>query len=241
MGRPGRIGGLPTAAEPGRTQRRCSRFSRCYSFIWFAGRAVGRESRRRHEGDGQWQAAREAIRCTSQCLTTLSSSPPCIPLVLRREDKLDRLDRLPVRRRGPTSGNHESRGCFLSAGSGMLQRFNSGRWCRPTGEPAVGALTRSGRAYGRSDKLSHPEGQVKAVLHRSAPNSPSRAGWTMPIGMPAPRLLRLSITALPLPGGRSDTGHGPHLSRASSKQARDCPTKTRTPPGRADGRPSDMK
>jgi hypothetical protein len=38
-------GRLPTAAEPGRTQRSRSRFSRCYSFIWFAGWRVGRQSR----------------------------------------------------------------------------------------------------------------------------------------------------------------------------------------------------
>ncbi|EAQ85539.1 hypothetical protein CHGG_09553 [Chaetomium globosum CBS 148.51] len=38
-------GRLPTAAEPGRTQRSRSRFSRCYSFIWFAGWRVGRQQR----------------------------------------------------------------------------------------------------------------------------------------------------------------------------------------------------
>jgi hypothetical protein len=32
---------LPTAAEPGRTQRPWSRSSRCYNFIWFAGREWG--------------------------------------------------------------------------------------------------------------------------------------------------------------------------------------------------------
>ena len=38
----------PAVAEPGRTQRPCSRFSRCYSFIWFAGHWWGAANAREH-------------------------------------------------------------------------------------------------------------------------------------------------------------------------------------------------
>lgn len=86
-----------------------------------------------------------------------------------RLDKLYRLP-VPVRRRGPTSGNHESRGSFLSAGSGMLQKFNSGRWCRSNWRSSRGdlnAIRKGLRQIGQSES----PGKGKSRLFCTAPNS----------------------------------------------------------------------
>jgi len=48
---------------------------------------------------------------------------------------------------------------------------------------------------------------------------------------PAPRLLRLSITALPTPGCGSHDGHGPHLGRASVDASPRLPNQASAPPG----------